>query len=150
MAAHSHETCGTYLFSIFALLSDGDAGDEAPLPNTEYQMCDNDCDACCCCLLCERAPPPWTATVRLASFVKSPPDPQVDPQLNALASTTPPTTSRACLGGFTLMRRPEGNKGSRRKGWFTSCVWRLANKGQSIRTKQPPLVSMHLTFYSIA
>lgn len=40
-------------------------------------------DVCCA----KELPPPWTATVGLATFDSNPPGPQSDPHLTALAST---------------------------------------------------------------
>ena len=74
--------------------------------------------------------PPLDCDRELATFDKSSPRPQTDPHLTALASTTPPTTARACLGEiYVVAQALYGKKEAEEKGCFTSCGWRLANKG---------------------
>lgn len=74
--------------------------------------------------------PPLDCDRELATFDKSSPRPQTDPHLTALASTTPPTTARACLGRFTLLRGLcMGKRKQKKKGASPVVGWRLANKG---------------------
>lgn len=85
--------------SIFALLSNGATDDEAISPDTEYRMCKVMSVMFAVAVCLQKSSPPLGLRRRVDDLLSGiSPGPQTEPHLTALASMTPPTTARVCLG----------------------------------------------------